>query len=206
VLPTLWAGIAEHHIPFGGTIALDYTTFAGFIRQVARSISAAGFQRLFIVNGHGGNTYPLQIAIKDITHETGVRLGASSYWLLAKQAFRDTLEDQVSVMHACEAETSMMLLIEGELVRRDQLAHAHGGRQVTHTPGEGTPVMRFTSYAERSNTGVRGDARRATAEKGAKLFDAVVAAVAQVIADARHWPAPDPVWRSGRALDPRSPI
>jgi creatinine amidohydrolase len=38
VLPTLWAGIAEHHIPFGGTIALDYTTFAGFIRQVARSI------------------------------------------------------------------------------------------------------------------------------------------------------------------------
>ena len=54
VLPGLWLGMSEHHLPFGGTISLDAATYTAMIGAVVRSLKALGFQRLLIVNGHGG--------------------------------------------------------------------------------------------------------------------------------------------------------
>jgi creatinine amidohydrolase len=31
VLPPMWTGHSEHHFPFGGTISLDYATFAAML-------------------------------------------------------------------------------------------------------------------------------------------------------------------------------
>ncbi|MCA3302376.1 MAG: creatininase family protein, partial [Roseomonas sp.] len=42
VLPPVWMGLSEHHFPFGGTISLDYATFAGVLRCVMRSLLADG--------------------------------------------------------------------------------------------------------------------------------------------------------------------
>jgi len=63
VLPGMWTGMSEHHLPFGGTISLSFAEFRGVLAGVARSLRAIGFGRLLIVNGHGGNVDPLAVAV-----------------------------------------------------------------------------------------------------------------------------------------------
>ena len=68
VLPGLWLGMSEHHLPFGGTISVDYATMRAMLNCIARSLVSGGFKRLLIVNGHGGNIDPLAVAAVSYTH------------------------------------------------------------------------------------------------------------------------------------------
>ena len=65
-------------------------------------------------------------------------------------------------------------------------------------------MTRFRSFAERApGTGVRGDARAATADKGATMFEAMAEALAKELRDTANWSPPDDVWARGRAQGPR---
>ncbi len=41
VLPVLWTGLSEHHMSFGGTVTLDFATFASLVEGVCRLRVAA---------------------------------------------------------------------------------------------------------------------------------------------------------------------
>ncbi|MEY9194878.1 hypothetical protein ABH991_008281 [Bradyrhizobium ottawaense] len=62
VLPGLWLGLSEHHLPFGGAISVDYVAYRAILEGIVRSLRALGFSRLLIVNGHGGNIDPLAVS------------------------------------------------------------------------------------------------------------------------------------------------
>ena len=66
VLPGLWLGLSEHHLPFGGTISVDYAAYRAILESIVRSLRALGFARLLIVNGHGGNIDPLAVASREL--------------------------------------------------------------------------------------------------------------------------------------------
>src|SRR5690606_8626191 len=55
VAPTLWCGMAEHHMAFGGTFTFDLPTYRAVLLSFLRNIARHGFKRVLIVNGHGGN-------------------------------------------------------------------------------------------------------------------------------------------------------
>ena len=58
---------------------------------------------------------------------------------------------------------------------------------------------RFWSFSERAPvTGVRGDPRPATAEKGERFLDLQAEALAAAMRDKPMWRKPDPVWSPGR--------
>ncbi len=80
VLPGLWTGMSEHHLPFGGTISLNFSELQGVLRGVVRSLRAIGFARLLIVNGHGGNVEPLAVAARELAHEFGLPVVACTPW------------------------------------------------------------------------------------------------------------------------------
>lgn len=196
VLPPMWMGLSEHHFPFGGTISLDYATFAGVLRCVARSIIACGFKRLFLVNSHGGNIEPLAVASREMAHEFGIPVATTSLPRVAAQEIAAILETQPGVQHACEAETALWLHLDAAQVRQDKLADSasQGGNL-------GNPlVTRFWSFAERAPvTGVRGNPPAATAEKGARLASVIAEGLARAMRDEVLWTPPDPVWTPGRA-------
>ena len=48
-------GSSEHHMPFGGTITLDYDTLLSLFRCIVNSVQRHGFNKVLILNGHGGN-------------------------------------------------------------------------------------------------------------------------------------------------------
>lgn len=206
VLPCQWMGLSEHHFPFGGTISLDFPTFHNVLRCICRSLRADGFRRLFIVNGHGGNTEPLAVAVRELAHEFGMAVVSGTYWLIAAEAIGALLSTQKNVQHACEAETSMMMAAEPALVHRGQIeAAARGLMAPNDVAGQASPdgpgIQRFRSFAERApGTGVKGDPRAATPEKGAALIDAIAAKLAEAMANPALWTEPDAVWDKERAF------
>jgi len=197
VLPGMWTGMSEHHLPFGGTISLSFSEFRGVIAGVARSLRAIGFGRLLLVNGHGGNVDPLAVAVRELAVEYGFPIVATTPWFIAADAVAALMETAKGPQHACEAETSVMLAMVPDLVRTEKLEEAV--RQAPPAVTARAGYSRFWSFSERAPvTGVRGDPRPATAAKGEKMLDAMAAALAEAMGDKMLWRTPDPVWSAGR--------
>lgn len=56
VFPVMPYGLASSFSRFPGTMTLSLQTYIGVIRDLLDSMHGAGFRRILIVNGHGGNT------------------------------------------------------------------------------------------------------------------------------------------------------
>lgn len=178
VAPTLWCGMAEHHMAFGGTFTFDIPTYRAVLLSFLKSIERHGFHRVLIVNGHGGNIAALTAFLPDFARETRLHVEATTYFMLAQDAFPPLLEDQKGVQHACEVETSMMMVLAPGSVREPRLPEAFGARD--GLPGRPT-VSSHRSFREMTETGVIGDARRATPQKGQACLDACADALAGLL-------------------------
>ena len=189
VAPTLWCGMAEHHMAFGGTFTFDIPTYRAVLLCLMNSLARHGFKRVLIVNGHGGNIHALAAFVPDLTRETGLAVRVITPYDPARPAMAEILEDQGGVHHACEAETSMMMVIAPDTVRRDKLAEAHGPAHWTLSPAS---VARFRSFRDATSSGVIGDARRASAGKGEKLIAACRDTLLAVLRDPPLWQPPAP--------------
>ena len=197
VLPGMWTGMSEHHLPFGGTISLDFAEFRGVLRGVVRSLRAIGFARLLIVNGHGGNIDPLAVAVRELAVEYAMPVVATTPWAAAAKQIAALMVTADHPQHACEAETSVMLAMTPDTVRPEHFEEAM--RQAPPAIKGRPAYSRFWSFSERAPvTGVIGDPRAATAEKGEQMLDAMAEELAAAIADRPLWRTPDPVWTPGR--------
>ena len=186
VAPTVWCGLAEHHMAFGATITLDFATFHALIRGVCGSILRHGFRRLALLNGHGGNIKALDVIAGELRHELGARVVSATYWTVSSvaSAFREILDEQPGVAHACEAETSMMLALEPALVDRDEMASLEGcPRNLSVSNG----LYRWRGFEEMTESGVIGVPAAATAEKGERLLAAAAEGVAEALMKEELW-------------------
>jgi creatinine amidohydrolase len=197
VLPGLWLGLSEHHLPFGGTISVDYAAYRAMLECIVRSLRAIGFARLLIVNGHGGNIDPLAVASRELAVAYDFPIVATTPWFLSRDKIADIFESDTAPKHACEGETSLMMAIAGDIVKKDKLDEAMQQAPAPVHPPAG--FSRFYSFSERAPvTGTWGDPRSATAEKGARFLAVQAEALAEAIRDKAMWSRPDPVWRKGR--------
>jgi creatinine amidohydrolase len=184
VAPTLWCGMAEHHMAFGGTFTFDIPTYRAVLLSLLKSIERHGFKRVLIVNGHGGNVAALAAFLPDFTRETSLTLRVTTPYDSAKTGIAEVLEDQEGIHHACEVETSMMMVVAPDLVRREQLPNAFGPAHWTPQPAS---VARYRSFRDATPSGVIGDARRASAQKGEKLLAACRDGLVGVLRDPGMW-------------------
>ena len=185
VAPTLWCGMAEHHMAFGGTFTFDIPTYQAVLSAFLNSIKRHGFKRVFIVNGHGGNIAALNAFLPDFTRETGLTLYATTYFELSKDDLAQFLEDQKSVHHACEVETSMMMVVAPD--DREARPPAGSLRLLNGDPRKAFPASRFDSFKELTPSGVVGDARRANAQKGEKLLGVCADGLAATLKNDEMW-------------------
>jgi creatinine amidohydrolase len=188
VAPTLWCGMAEHHMAFGGTFTFDIPTYRAVLLSILKSIDRHGFERVFIINGHGGNIAALNSFLADFARETRLKIRSATYFELALSDLAPVLEDQKSVHHACEVETSLMLVLAPSAVRRDRLPEAFGG-VADPSARERQPAVpaRFRSFKDFTPSGVNGDARRASREKGEKLVAICAEGVAATLRNTTIW-------------------
>lgn len=182
VAPTLWCGMAEHHMDLGGTFTFDIPTYRAVLLAFLRSIERAGFRRVAIVNGHGGNISALNAFLPDFRRETGLDIRVTTYFMLATEEIRPLLDRQAGVIHACEVETSMMMAIAPATVKADRLEEAVGPLFEDPRLVLAPAWQRFRPISELSANGVLGDARTATPAKGEALLEACAQALAARLA------------------------
>jgi creatinine amidohydrolase len=179
---------------FGGTITLDFMAFSSLIEGVCRSVLRHGFRRVALLNAHGGNENALRTITDELTLKLGVPLVQFTYWYAAAGAIAEILDTQTALMHACEAETSMMLAVRPELVAMDRVGLAKANSpDVSSVVGGG--VYRWRTIGARSSSGVIGNPEAATAEKGERLFEAIATTLADKLGNPELWDLP---WQAER--------
>ena len=106
--------------------------------------------------------------------------------------YKALLEKQTALLHACEAETSMIMAMAPELVDPNILSQMHGAYipGLSGIAGVNPAVYRWRQLSSRSPIGVIGDASTANAEKGERLLEAISKAVADALLDERVWTEP----------------
>ena len=179
-LPVVWHGLSEHHMPFGGTVTLTSNTFFLIVRDLIKSISRHGFSKFLILNGHGGNITAAEVCAQDISMELSLPIVAATYWLEAADRFAKILETQTNVMHACEAETSMMMALEPDLVVDSLLNEAKGPMKLDFlNAGKGS--YRWRSLTHVTSNGVIGDPSHSSSAKGEQLLREASQAIFELI-------------------------
>lgn len=93
VAPTFNIGMAQHHLGFPGTISLRPSTFQAAICDWVESLSRHGFQRIYFLNGHGGNIASIEAAFSEAyakysfaARECPFMLKLRSWWQLRGRA------------------------------------------------------------------------------------------------------------------------
>jgi creatinine amidohydrolase len=181
--PTLPYGASDHHLPFGATLSLRQDTLVAVLRDLLRSLHDAGAQRVVVLNGHGGNRAACALVAGDAAREHGLTVLGASYWEIADA--RDVAYGPPPVAagfvpgHAGWFETSLALALDPRLV------HDAPSRP------QGTPPLQSiagaTVDAPDSWTRIDGytdDPSQADADAGARLLEALTAAVADALVEA----------------------
>jgi creatinine amidohydrolase len=189
VLPPVAYGLNLHHIDFPGTIHIQPETFIAFGLNVTKSVAYHGFEKILIVNGHGSNAPLIDLIARRTVLETESLCFATGYSAFLLQAFEPIRESAV-MAHADEFETSLYLHLAPDRVRMDLAARGDDrmGKYVSSDSTRNYPV-RFNDFWGRwTQTGVHGDATKATAEKGRILFEAAVSGLLELVDELRAWP------------------
>jgi creatinine amidohydrolase/Fe(II)-dependent formamide hydrolase-like protein len=66
--PTFNVGQAQHHMGFSGTITLRPSTMIAAMLDWTQSLTRHGFERIYWLNGHGGNIATITAAFSEIYH------------------------------------------------------------------------------------------------------------------------------------------
>src|SRR5262245_51030615 len=93
LLPTLWFGASGHHLRFGATLSAEVDTHIDMLCNLLIPLLEDGYQRLMILNGHGGNIDTMQVALRRLqTRWRERQLSAASYWDLAANELAELAE------------------------------------------------------------------------------------------------------------------
>jgi len=172
--PTIPLGIAEEHRAFPGTMWLSPETFRTVVREAVGSLAAHGFDRLVVVNGHGGNVDALREITATISRHDDAYAVAFTWF--------ENVGDRGGEMgHGGPLETSLLLHRRPELIRRDRLAEARDGGADRWGEWVGASNLAHDS-AEFTENGVVGDPTAASAELGAELYERATTALAELLA------------------------
>ena len=129
--PTLPYGASAHHLPFGGTLSLEVTTFELALRDLLASAAGAGCRRVFILNGHGGNAAACASAAAQASRLHGIAVATGLFSdLLTGEEVTGPVRG-----HAGFFETSLVLALDATRVRPHLATPSPGGAARTRRKG-----------------------------------------------------------------------
>lgn len=186
LLPVQWLGASDHHLGMAGTLSASPGTFAGLLMDPLRCLLQAGFRRVCILNGHGGNIDGFHLALRQLAVEfPNALLAGASYWDFAAAEIVAMLEGNLKrVGHACEFETSMMMHLRPELVKNSEIADG----DLLLNPELVRNVFIPLDMRRQTPQGGTGQPTKATSQKGEKLLNAVVASAVRHLQMIRNQP------------------
>ncbi|UPW02114.1 creatininase family protein [Halorussus gelatinilyticus] len=174
VAPAIPVGVAEEHRQFTGTLWVSEDTFRSYVRETVASLAHHGWDRVVLVNGHGGNVGALrEVAATIARHDAAYAVPFT--WF---EAVGDHGDD---MGHGGPLETAMLRHVAPDLVREERVEEAREGS--SDGWGEWVSYANLAvDSAEFTENGVVGDPAAGPAERGEELLELAGEALVSLLA------------------------
>ncbi|MCC2685926.1 MAG: Creatininase [Paenibacillaceae bacterium] len=175
LLPVQAITSSIEHREARGTVYIKATTLAAIVRDVAESLHYAGYRKLVIISGHGGN-WIVKPTIRQLNRETdGMRIVYFTSTIGARREGETDVEHRQHDLHAGEKETSIMMHLFPDLV-----ADIRAPEQTDpHFPPQ--DFMDYFDVADLTEDGYWGYPESATPAKGEQLVNILVESILEYL-------------------------
>jgi creatinine amidohydrolase len=198
VLPALNIGDSLEHSAFPGTLSADLDTLLGLWLRVGGDVARAGVRKLVIFNSHGGQRAHVDLAALRLRVAHGLLVARAHTFSFGVPPGLFEADELVHGLHGGAVETSLVMHLRPDLLRRDALSDfpspgrtlAAGGGLL----GVEQPVGIGWMTHDLNASGACGNAAAASAEKGALVLERMAQGLVQLLAEVQAMPAPAP-WR-----------
>ncbi len=174
ILPPLDIGHSLEHRNAAGTLTLGADTVLATWHAIGAGVASAGFRRLVILNAHGGQRSIVDLAAVQLRAEHGLIVARASYFSFGMPDGLFAADEVRLGIHGGEVETSLMLHIAPELVRREHLqdfAYRDPARADNDILGYEKPIGLGWLSEDLSADGVVGNAASADAQRGERYLE-----------------------------------
>lgn len=186
VLPLSPVGVAPYHMPWAGSLTISPETLGSLVLDVCQGLSAAGVERVVVVNWHEGNTPAIRIAADRVQAKLPVRVIVAEAHIITNGLFPDEME----FTHAGAMETAAVLAYDPSLVRLEERTAG----DLVDSGIEGHALFRrrdvfpvMTDFREVAAAGWYGRPETITEERAREIIDAVADRIVSSVED---------VWKS----------
>ena len=192
VLPLAAVGHSPEHASFAGTLTARAETLLALWTEIGRSVASAGVRKLILLNSHGGQKSLVDIVATRLRAEHGLLVvRASTFSMGAPPGLFEPRELALG-LHGGDVETSLMLHLRPDLVRRNQIRDFVGLPHRFAADHEILGVEKRVGFGWMSEDlhpdGVVGNAASASAEKGARCFEHIVSRLVRLVAEVAATP------------------
>ena len=181
-LPAFPYGVSTHRQSFAGTLNCGGRAFEDFVLEVIASLVGRGFDRFYVLSGHGGNSSFLVNIVKYAGERFPWIFCATAWLYLSGPSGIAALEKYRTsgiggMGHAGELETSLMLALHPDLVHMERVVDE---TDFISTPSysmdwvEGGSLVANPPWYDDTQTGAYGAGSLATIEKGRLWLDAAI--------------------------------
>jgi creatinine amidohydrolase len=191
-LPQLPIGKSNEHSGYPGTLTIGAETLIRMWTDVAESIVRAGFRKLLVLNSHGGQPQVVDIVVREMRVRHKVLAVAASTYALGQPDGLFTAEEKHHGIHGGAIETSIMLHLRPEAVRRDR---------IMDFPSSGIEIERHYQMLRLEGgigigwmtqdvnvLGAVGDATAADGQRGAQLVAFAAERLGTLLAEISRYP------------------
>ena len=195
VLPTQQIGYSPEHADFPGTLTLSVQTVIATWVEIGECVARAGVKKLVLFNSHGGQVSLTDIVARELRTRCGLIVYGCSWWNLPLGDAVNGLfppEEHRFGVHGGDIETSLMLALQAQSVRR---AQAQNFRSTSQDRAERYPVLGNGRSAklgwamqDYNAQGAAGNAAAATAAKGEAVLQAVSRELARLLQEVAALP------------------
>ena len=115
IAPAVPYGVTNSLLPYPGSTTVSSATFRAYLFEAAAGLVDAGFKRVVLLNGHGGQSDELAEVVARLWNEKKAYAVAIEWWGFAEEASTSIYPGVVSG-HAGVEETAMVIAIAPDTI------------------------------------------------------------------------------------------
>jgi creatinine amidohydrolase len=115
IAPSIAYGVTNSLLPFPGSTTVSSSTFGAYLFEAAAGLVEAGFRRIVLLNGHGGQSAEVAGCVARLWNEKKAYAVGVEWWGFAEELAAEIYPGTISG-HAGVEETAMILAIAPSLV------------------------------------------------------------------------------------------